>query len=106
MGLDLNSHKDKVRKSAQDAKEKALEAKKKVHDYAAQGMMQRVICLVVFGAILLTLCYAFYSAAIQDEWAAGRFGCQPSATQDCKKYFDVLNLWRPYRMTPYSIPED
>lgn len=113
MGIDLNSQKDKVRKSAEDAKKKALEAKqkamdarKKVQAYASQGMKQRVICLVAFGAILLTLCYAFYSTALRDEFDSIRFGCQPTATQDCKKYLDVLNLWRPYRVTPYNIPED
>lgn len=106
MAIDLNAHKEKVLKQAQEAKAKALEAKARVKDFAGRGQKQRIIVLLVIGAVLLTFCGGFYKVAIDDQYSAPTFTCKPSPTQDCKKYLGVLNLWRPYRMTPYATPDN
>ena len=105
MGIDLNSQKEKLLKQAQEARQKAMDAKQRVREFAGRGQKQRIIVIVVAGLLLLLFCGTFYKTAIQEE-SGPVFTCKPTPKQDCKAYLGILNLWRPYRMTPYAVPDD
>ncbi len=105
MALDINSQKDKALKSAQEARKKAAAAKQKITAYAKSGKKQMAIVIAVLALLTLFIFGASYQVVHSDEYVVD-YDCKPTKTDDCKKYFSILKLWRPYRMTPYQVPDD
>ena len=105
MALDINSQKDKALKAAQDAKKKTVAAKQKITAYAKSGKKQLAIVIAVCALLVFFIFGASYQAVHNDEYVVD-YNCKPTPQDDCKKYFNILKLWRPYRMTPYQVPDD
>lgn len=103
--MDINAHKRKLSETIAEAKERAQDARARVKAYSARGKKQRIIVLVGTGAILLVVLGLFFNRAINSETFVA-WSCRPTAQNDCKKYEDVLHLWRPYRDKPYNLPGD
>lgn len=102
--MDINTHKQKLTETLAEAKVRALEAKTQLKAYASKGKKQRIIVIVGTGGVLLLLLGLFYNRAIDNETFVA-WNCRPTAQNDCKKYEDILRLWRPYRDRPYNLPD-
>lgn len=107
---DPKEAKEKLLKSAKELKGKALtsaiDARKKIKDYAARGRKQRIIVVLSMGAIAMVVLWLFFNRALDKEEFVPHWVCKPSPEQDCSKYQEILNLWRPYRVTPYNVPSE
>ena len=103
---DPKEAKEKLLKSAQELKGKALDTRKKIKEYAARGRKQRIIVVLSMGAIGLVVLWMFFHQALSKEEFVPHWVCKPTAEQDCSKYQEILNLWRPYRVTPHNVPTD